>query len=112
MKDYSPSSMFQLPVVMENRLEALTVLFHSILNEIEALKKGGNNDLRGKISLHEEVERFEKELIQLALIRTKGRQRKAAGLLNVKVTTLNAKIKRYGISSNGLPTRKELSMPD
>jgi DNA-binding NtrC family response regulator len=43
------------------------------------------------------VRRFECDLIRWALARTNGHQRRAARLLNIKVTTLNAKIKRYGI---------------
>jgi transcriptional regulator with GAF, ATPase, and Fis domain len=50
-----------------------------------------------KLGLQEEVQRYEIELIRAALQRTRGNQRKAAKLLDVKVTTLNCKIKRYGI---------------
>ena len=102
----------QSAAMVENRLEALTVLSNSILKEVEALKKAGAGDLPGKISLHEEVERFEKDLICCALVRTGGKQRKAARLLNVKVTTLNAKIKRYGITTNGLVTENEEWTPE
>jgi len=48
--------------------------------------------------LQEEVQRYEIELIKSALQRTRGNQRRAAKLLGVKVTTLNCKIKRFGIS--------------
>lgn len=95
----------QSTAAMENRLEALTVLTNSILREVEALKKASKNVLPEKIILQEEVELFEKELIRCALLRTGGRQRKAARLLNVKANTLNAKIKRYGITTNGLYQR-------
>lgn len=40
---------------------------------------------------------FEIKLIQNALGKTNGNQRKAAELLNLKITTLNAMIKRYQI---------------
>jgi DNA-binding NtrC family response regulator len=43
------------------------------------------------------VRRFETDLIRWALMRTGGHQRRAARMLNLKVTTLNAKIKRYRI---------------
>jgi transcriptional regulator with GAF, ATPase, and Fis domain len=43
------------------------------------------------------VRRFERNLICNALVRAGGRQRRAAKLLGLKVTTLNAKIKRHGI---------------
>jgi DNA-binding NtrC family response regulator len=56
---------------------------------------------KGKIDLDEEVKNYEMELIRCALIRTGGRQRKAARLLNIKISTLNAKIKRYNIDWSG-----------
>jgi len=49
------------------------------------------------ISLSEEVERLEKSLLCAALKQCQGRQTKAAQLLGLKRTTLNTKIKRYGI---------------
>ena len=52
------------------------------------------------LSLSERVSRFEAELIRSALIKTGGRQRRAARLLGVKVTTLHAKIKRYRIGTD------------
>ncbi len=47
------------------------------------------------LDFYKEVEKFEIELIMQALNNTGGNQRQAAKLLNVKVTTLNSKIKRY-----------------
>jgi DNA-binding NtrC family response regulator len=44
------------------------------------------------------VSRFEIDLIKRALLRTGGHQVQAAKLLNLKVTTLNSKIKHYNIS--------------
>lgn len=93
--------------VVNNRLEALKVLSQLLMQEVEALKN--NNKSRdavieeivdGKIDLEKEVQKYEMELIRCALVNTGGRQRKAARLLNVKTTTLNAKIKRYGIDIN------------
>lgn len=49
------------------------------------------------ICLLQEIERFEARMIRCALIRAMGRQTRAAKLLGMKVTTLNMKIKRYGI---------------
>ena len=87
---------------LENHLEALTVLSQSLLREIEALKKSEDVVLTSRIDLDEEVKRFEEHLIRCALLRTGGKQRKAAQLLNVKANTLNSKIKRYGIDLNGI----------
>ncbi len=100
-----------LPAVLDNRLEVLTVLSNSLVKEIEALRKGKTDVIPYKINFNEEVQRFEKELIRSALVRTGGNQRKAAQLLNVKVTTLNAKIKRFGIDSSGLYQERETEMP-
>lgn len=87
--------------LMENRIEALKALASLLLREVESLKplslKAGSYVFSDKINLSDEVQRFEEALIRDALIRTKGQQRKAARILNTKVTTLNAKIKRYGI---------------
>ena len=99
----------QSPSVMNNRLEALTVLSQSLMREVEALRDNTKSETEiigevkdGKIDLEKEVQKFEVELIRCALVRTGGRQRRAAKLLNVKISTLNAKIKRYGITTSGL----------
>ena len=98
----------QSSAVVENRLEALKVLSNSILHEVEALKQAKKADLPAKIDLASEVQRYEEDLIRCALLRTGGNQRRAARLLSVKVTTLNMKIKRYGISPSGLFQEKEI----
>ena len=56
-----------------------------------------------KFDLQSEVQHFEAELIRSALIMTGGRQRRAAKLLGMKVTTLHSKIRRYGLhdTANG-----------
>jgi len=53
------------------------------------------------VRLHDEVRRFEIDLIRSALSRTAGNQTRAAQLLGVKITTLNTKIKRYKIAPVG-----------
>jgi transcriptional regulator with GAF, ATPase, and Fis domain len=50
------------------------------------------------LSFYEEVERFEVLLISTALKKTAGSQIKAAKLLRLKNTTLNAKMKRLGLT--------------
>jgi DNA-binding NtrC family response regulator len=49
------------------------------------------------IDFYSEVERFETGLIRLALDQTGGHQARAAQLLRIKPSTLNSKIKLYGI---------------
>ena len=70
----------------------------TLLREVDALRKTHKGATNGKLGLHEEVQRYEIELIRQALQRTRGNQRRAAQLLGVKVTTLNCKIKRFGIA--------------
>jgi DNA-binding NtrC family response regulator len=81
---------------MDYRLSSLRVLAVTLLNEIEALENSPGDDLC-ELNLQTEVRRFEAELIRNALVRTGGRQRRAAKLLGMKVTTLNTKIRRYKI---------------
>lgn len=107
----NPGNVLQSSVVVENRLEALKVLSNTIIHEIEALKEARGNDLLGKIDLAAEVQRFEEDLIRCALLRASGNQRRAARLLGVKTSTLNMKIKRFGISPSGLYQEKELEIP-
>ena len=68
----------------------------TVLKELESLTSNQSEPER-KLGLQEEVQRYEIELISNALHKTRGNQRQAAKLLGVKVTTLNCKIKRYGI---------------
>jgi len=70
----------------------------TLLREVESLRKTHQAETNPSLALHEEVQRYEIELIRQALRRTRGNQRRAARLLGVKVTTLNCKIKRFGIS--------------
>jgi transcriptional regulator with PAS, ATPase and Fis domain len=70
----------------------------TLLREVESLRKTQQSAATENLGLHEEVQRYEAELIRKALHRTGGNQRRAAKLLGVKVTTLNCKIKRFGIS--------------
>lgn len=70
---------------------------YMLLQEIRDLSKLEYTDIQSGIDLHEEVRRFEIRLIKLALQETDGRQVRAADLLGIKMTTLNEKIKRYGI---------------
>jgi len=54
-------------------------------------------DVSKGIDFYSEVERFETALIKLALDQTTGNQARAAQLLGLRATTLNSKIKLYGI---------------
>jgi DNA-binding NtrC family response regulator len=84
------------------KLKTLKELTLALLQEVESLK--GSETYTGKPSVDfaDEVRRFETDLIRWALLHTGGHQRRAARMLNLKVTTLNAKIKRYGIRPHAL----------
>jgi two-component system response regulator PilR (NtrC family) len=62
----------------------------------EALVPSLSNDL----NLKEQIQSFQKKTIIEALRRSKGIQKKAAGLLGVKPTTLNEMIKRLNIDAD------------
>lgn len=82
---------------VNHRLEALKILSESIVREVNNLQREENFTEIECINLSEEVQNYEAGLIRCALLRCNGRQRRAARLLGVKITTLNAKIKRLGI---------------
>ena len=88
-----PSS---LPALSQERtrLEILTALTHALLREVGALQSDKIYS-HGEIDLAKEIEAYEANLIRSALMQSGGRQSHAARLLNVKATTLNAKIKRH-----------------
>ncbi|HJZ80674.1 MAG TPA: helix-turn-helix domain-containing protein [Pyrinomonadaceae bacterium] len=85
----------------ECRLSSLRDVALELLNAVESLRTATHDRNEHQLKLNEEVRRFETDLINAALIRTRGNQSQAARLLGVKHTTLNAKIKRYGISIDG-----------
>lgn len=82
-------------------LAALKRLILAMWRELSALEAAGTAQREGAaIDLPLEMRRFESDLIRCALIRTAGRQRRAARLLGMSVATLNAKIKRYQIDAD------------
>jgi DNA-binding NtrC family response regulator len=86
--------------VRNNKIEALKTLLQALLNEIETLDEVSTLNDGDGVNLSDEVHRYEADLIRCALIRTGGRQRRAARLLNMKVATLNAKINRYHLDTD------------
>jgi transcriptional regulator with GAF, ATPase, and Fis domain len=80
-----------------SKTTALKRLVHSLLMEVQSLDDIPAVDFKEGIDFYDEVRRFEIALIQHALAQTGGHQLRAARLLNMKVTTLNSKIKHYDI---------------
>ena len=89
------------PTLMDAKVASLKVLAMTLLNQIESMENGDVGQMSHDLNLHDEVHRFEAAMIKSALTKTGGRQRRAARLLGVKVTTLNTKIKRHKISVAG-----------
>ena len=77
-------------------LQQLSVLLASA---IEELKFSNVPDLDTDVDFYAEVRRFEIGLIMKALKCVNGSQLRAARILNLKATTLNSKMKLYGIDS-------------
>ena len=88
-------------VAMDNRLNSLREVALTLLREVESLRVSQSDNGKRRVKLHDEVRRFEVDLIRSALGRTGGNQTRAAQLLGVKITTLNTKIKRYKIEPVG-----------
>lgn len=87
-----------IKAVVEQKVGLLKNLAQTVLGQAEVL----SNNLRliqaaRSINLYEALRTLEIELIRHALIQTHGHQREAAELLGLNATTLNSKIKRYGI---------------
>jgi two-component system response regulator PilR (NtrC family) len=91
----------QTPVnsTVDVRLNTLRETVLQLLDEVESLAISRPVDIKRGARFSDEVRQFEVSLIRTALGRTSGSQTRAARLLGLKPTTLNAKIKRYGITA-------------
>ena len=83
---------------VEVRLNTLRETVLQLLGEVESLSISRPIDIKRGARFSDEVRQFEVNLIRTALGRTSGSQIRAAKLLGLKPTTLNAKIKRYNIA--------------
>jgi transcriptional regulator with GAF, ATPase, and Fis domain len=95
LSEPTDSSPTQPNAAVAHRIDCVKVLALTLLREIESLENAEGNI--SDFDLTKETRHFESEMIRSALIKTGGRQRRAARLLGMKVTTLNTKIRRYGI---------------
>ena len=85
------------------RLNTLRETVLALLDEVESLAISRPVDIKRGARYSDEVRQFEVNLIRTALGRTSGSQIRAARLLGLKPTTLNAKIKRYNITPTYQP---------
>jgi len=81
-----------------NSLATLQELVLRLLCEVQCINEINPLSIESGFDFYEEVSRFEIDLIRRALLQTGGHQVQAARLLNLKVTTLNSKIKHYQIN--------------
>lgn len=86
-----------LKPALGHRLNAINDLARSLLSVVNEIEEVRVIDFTGGINLQSEVLRYETDLIRRALKLTGNHQLRAARMLNIKPTTLNAKIKRYQI---------------
>jgi transcriptional regulator with PAS, ATPase and Fis domain len=89
--------------VAKDQIQSLRQLALELQHQLETLKKSEVSTVEGALDFYTEVQRFEIALIKQALRVASGSQRKAAELLNLNSTTLNAMIKRYRIKTDLLP---------
>jgi transcriptional regulator with GAF, ATPase, and Fis domain len=80
-----------------NNIATLRELVLRLLCEVQSINEVSAVTIGGDFDFYDEVSRFEIDLIRRALLQTGGHQMRAAKLLNLKVTTLNSKIKHYKI---------------
>jgi len=101
-------------LALKHRIETLATLVSALMVEVDRLRAelpptkkyhpNHNSDARFRqasindkgIDFYREIELYEIELIKRALHRVRGCQRRAAELLGLNPTTLNAKIKHFG----------------
>ena len=76
----------------------LTTLSRLLLQDLQKIETLFCLDLKNNIDLSAEIRRFEKNLIETALLHTGGSQRRSAALLGISASNLNYKMKTYGIT--------------
>lgn len=81
------------------KLDAAKVLAAALVTALETGSNSGSGPDQA-INLRAEVRRFEENLIRSALKQTGGRQRRAARLLSMNVSSLNSRIKRYRLNAS------------
>jgi len=88
------------------RLNTIREMAQALIDEAESLDRehalaeipAAKLDLKSGIDFFDEVRRFEIQLITVALKYARGNQAKAARLLGLGTTTLNYKVKSYGLA--------------
>ncbi|MEP7039340.1 MAG: helix-turn-helix domain-containing protein [Acidobacteriota bacterium] len=79
------------------RMRIVKQLLNKLLEELEIVNETERANFSRDFNLPERVKNYEIDIIRHALYMTNNNQRRAAQLLGIKGTTLNAKMKRHGI---------------
>jgi DNA-binding NtrC family response regulator len=85
--------------LLNSKLANISNLVSSLNSAVEDLEALDLMKMDEQFDFYHEVERFEIKLIKSALRITGGSQIKAARLLKLNATTLNAKIKNFKLST-------------
>jgi len=95
-------------IAFNEKIELLKKTASAVIEEISGLDKLPKTSVENGINFDEAIRDYEVLLIRRALEETGGSQRRAGSLLNLKHTTLNAKIKRFRIHIRSeVGTRKD-----
>lgn len=85
---------------IKDMLEELRKELRSLLDETAGLTRDVKIDPENGIDMREAVNNYQRDLIVAALRMTRGQQKRAAELLNLKPSTLNIKMKTLGIDAD------------
>jgi DNA-binding NtrC family response regulator len=83
------------------RIGIVKQLLNKLLSELETVNENERVTLDDNFNLYEQMKNFEMDIIRQALFLTDNNQRLAAQMLGINYTTLNAKMKRFGIGMKG-----------
>jgi DNA-binding protein Fis len=109
MVKHSASTSDATEAEADRRIQQLVLLAQALVSELETLQAELSSEpiivydkefnlAKEGIDFYQEIERYEIELIRSALDYCAGNQTRAARLLHMKNTTLNAKMKHYGLT--------------
>ena len=79
------------------RMNIVKQLASKMLEELENVNETEKINFGKDFSLYEQIRKIEIDIIRHALSLTNNNQRMAAQMLGINNTTLNSKLKRYGI---------------
>ncbi|MFM9904771.1 MAG: helix-turn-helix domain-containing protein [Pyrinomonadaceae bacterium] len=90
------------------RIGILHELANKLLSEVENITAPGRLQFGDGFKLSDQIQKFETDMIRHALYLTNGKQSDAARMLGIKLTTLNAKIKRFELDPTNSDGRQAL----